>query len=134
MELIDYNINHLEKGEVPMAILSMPEIVKNYDEEIYSTTIELHYLNDKQEDIVKQLSELNSKLLLFLNNIRQINIDLINADYILESERNRRINVNEEKSSDKLIVTNDGTWNLFDSGNKIFDRLNEVDRDRKSVV
>jgi len=116
------NKEHLDKGEVPLAVLSMPNIVENNEEEKFSTSVELHYLKEKEEDIKKQLQQLNTKLLLFLNHIRVIRVDYV------DENRTTEIKVNEEASNDELVVTNDGAWNIKDTGDIYFDKTQENDR------
>ncbi|MFA8451903.1 MAG: sacsin N-terminal ATP-binding-like domain-containing protein, partial [Bacteroidales bacterium] len=120
--LIKDNREHLENGEVPIAVLSMPVIEENIERERYSTTVELHYLKEKEEDIKLQLEKLNTKLLLFLNHIRNIKVE-----YVVENKFHE-IRINEEQSTDTKIVTNNGSWNYKDSGDIYFDKIEDNER------
>lgn len=71
---------------VPIAILTMPEIeeipVQDY------TEITLNYNQDREESIVKDLNQFKPKSLLFLHNIKSINIQ-INEEPIRKYEKSK---------------------------------------------
>ncbi|CCK76627.1 conserved hypothetical protein [Oleispira antarctica RB-8] len=119
--LIHKDKDKLSRDEVPMAVLSMPKIEEDPDHE-YTTTITIEYNKTVEGDIKEQLSALNTKLLVFLNHIRTINIHY-------ESEgRIETIQTLSDESDLNHIVTNDGTWNIASSGHVLFDEQENDDR------
>ncbi|WP_162340159.1 sacsin N-terminal ATP-binding-like domain-containing protein [Cyclobacterium salsum] len=121
-ELRKDNADYIEGNEVPLAVLSMPEVRSAEDQSSYSTVIEIKYKESKEEDIKKQLNELNTKLLLFLNFIKKLTISYTDEGL------NRILEVNREVSNPEFVFTNDGAWHLADSGDQRYETEGENEK------
>jgi len=121
-ELTQINKEHLDKDEVPLAVLSMPKVEEHKPDDSFATTVELHYQKSKESDIIEQLKRLNTKLLLFLNHIKHIEIHYENENIKEE------IFIDESLSEPGKVVTNKGTWFTKDSGDIYFDSIENNDR------
>jgi hypothetical protein len=73
----------LSQGQIPMAILSIPEIneLKEYNSE-WLTIIKIYYKEGQEISIEKQLKEFSPEVLLFLKNIKSIAVEGISEPVI----------------------------------------------------
>ena len=111
----------LQAGEVPFAVLAMPQVYTNNDENLWTTVIEVEYKNDIriENSIKKQLEEIKPETLLFLNNINVITITGAGKhDKTLKLDK---FVINDEQ----YMQVGDARWQLFDSGELMISKAPE---------
>jgi len=113
------NEKKLKKGEIPFAILAIPDYFKNYENQEFETIIELKFKKSAEKDLREQLKAITPEILLFLKHTESIQI-------IGDEKFDKIISLNQprEKSQD-VIAINDKTWNLFNSGELIFPEIKD---------
>ncbi|MFZ4522752.1 MAG: sacsin N-terminal ATP-binding-like domain-containing protein [Bacteroidales bacterium] len=108
-KLID-NEENLGEGEVPFAILSIPDFYENKEEQEWETIIEVKYNKQSEPYILKQIELITPEVLLFLNHITKIEINgTTNYDNVFIKER-------YVKGEDVFLSVNGIEWQLLDSG------------------
>lgn len=106
------NDETLEKGEVPFAVLAIPDVKKVEVEGKWITTIKLHYKKDEENSILTQLGTIQEETLLFLKHTNNITI--------LKNGEAPRVYEKSFPSEDKIQV-NEKIWNIFNSGERAYD-------------
>jgi hypothetical protein len=104
------NEKDLPKGDLPIAVLAIPDFKENTEPQNWETIVELKYKKSEEEKILEQLKTITSEVLLFLNHTTSIQIvgaGEFDNELVLTPSRNL---------VEKTITVNDNTWNLFDSG------------------
>lgn len=113
------NEKDLSQGEIPFAILAIPEFTRNTIEQEFTTIIELNYKEKEEQHILKQLETITPEVLLFLNHTCEIEIfgaGLLDKKFVLTKDRSNGL--------DKFTVNN-LTWNIYSSGEKELPYKNE---------
>ncbi|KGO88993.1 DUF3883 domain-containing protein [Flavobacterium suncheonense] len=108
-QIID-NEKDLSNGDVPFAVLAIPDFKENTEVQDWETIIELKYKKSEENKILEQLEKITPEVLLFLNHTIYIKISgagNIDKELILSPSRDK---------IEKIITVNNTTWNLFDSG------------------
>jgi hypothetical protein len=106
------NEKDLPNGDVPFAVLSIPDFKENTVPQDWETIVELKYKKDEEGKILEQLKTITPEVLLFLNHTTSIQIagaGVIDNELVLTPSRDL---------VEKTIMVNENTWNLFDSGEK----------------
>jgi hypothetical protein len=101
----------LNEGGIPFPVLGIPEVTL-YDNANWATTIELEYKKDYEDKISNQIDELKEEIILFLNNIRSLQI-------IIDGELKKEIICKKHPKNHKeysLMEIGSKKWNVFDSG------------------
>ena len=104
------NEKDLPNGEIPFAILAIPDFKENTGSQDWETIIELKYKKEFENNILEQLEAIKPEVLLFLNHTKEIKIsgtELLDKELILTK------NIIGGKTT---LTVNDKTWNLYDSG------------------
>lgn len=101
---------------IPLPFLAIPEIT-DYSDGNFITTIEIKYRNKEQifNDIIKQVKELKSEVLLFLNNINHIHFEGFDNDV-------EDIKTNETKKVEKPIRIANKEW-------RVYEKIGELDKE-----
>ncbi len=105
---LDCDLN--EEG-IPFPVLGIPEVTL-HDNANWATTIELEYKKDYEDKISNQIDELKEEIILFLNNIRSLQI-------IIDGELHKEIICKKHPKNHKeysLMEIGSKKWNVFDSG------------------
>ncbi|OJA03643.1 sacsin N-terminal ATP-binding-like domain-containing protein, partial [Bathymodiolus thermophilus thioautotrophic gill symbiont] len=84
----------LADGEIPMAVLAIPEIQEMCNKD-WTTTINIQYKDNDLEDIRNQIKTIKAEVLLFLKHLQSIEIDTDNEKTIIK------------KPVDEWIIKND---------------------------
>lgn len=103
------NEKDLPKGDVPFAVLAIPDFKKNTEFQDWETIVELKYKKEEVGKILEQLKTITPEVLLFLNHTTSIKISgagEIDKELVLTPSRDE---------IEKTLTVNDITWNLFDS-------------------
>lgn len=103
---------NLEEGEIPFAVLAVPDVKKVEVEGKWITTIKLHYKKEEENSILMQLGTIQEETLLFLKHTENITI--------LKNGEAPRVYEKSFPSEDKIQV-NDKIWNIFNSGECTYD-------------
>lgn len=104
------NEKDLPKGDLPIAVLAIPDFKENTEPQNWETIVELKYKKSEEEKILEQLKTITPEVLLFLNHTTSIQIagaGEIDNELVLTPSRNL---------VEKTLTVNYSTWNLFDSG------------------
>lgn len=104
------NEKDLPQGDLPIAVLAIPDFKENTAPQNWETIVELKYKKSEEEKILEQLKTISSEVLLFLNYTTSIQISGagdIDKELVLTPSRDQ---------VQKTLTVNDKTWNLFDSG------------------
>ena len=111
-EKIITNEKDLAVGEIPFAILAIPDFKMNTENQDFITIVELNYKESEERSILEQLKTITPEVLLFLNHIHEIEI-------IGASELDKKLTLTEDpvKGTERVSV-NEFTWNIFNSGEK----------------
>lgn len=119
-EEIIRNEKDLPEGEIPFAILAIPDFKKNTKNQDFITIVELNYKESEERSILEQLETITPEVLLFLNHIHEIEI-------IGAGELDKKLILTEDpvKGKDRVSV-NEFTWNIYNSGEKKLPNKNEA--------
>ena len=98
---------------VPFPILAIPTIEVNREKNDWTTSIEISYRKEFENDIAKQLSEIKEEILLFLNNVQKITI-LQNGNTAIEL-----ISYKEETEGLETVSIQDKKWHVFSMENEL---------------
>lgn len=98
---------------VPFPILAIPAIEVNLEKNDWTTSIEISYRNEFENDIAKQLSEIKEEILLFLNNVQKITI-LQNGNTAIEL-----ISQKEDTEGIETVSIQDKKWHVFSMENEL---------------
>ncbi|WP_367769064.1 DUF3883 domain-containing protein [Flavobacterium sp. WC2421] len=104
------NEKDLPIGDVPFAVLAIPDFKENIETQVWETIVELKYKKDEEGKILEQLKTITPEVLLFLNHTTNIQIagaGSIDKELVLTPSRDK---------VDRTLTVNYITWNLFDSG------------------
>jgi hypothetical protein len=101
---------NLSEQTVPFPILAIPAISENGTSSNWTTSIEITYRQEFEEDIEKQLDEIREEILLFLNNIQQITIQKDTETLELSS-------VKQAIENFELVSIKDKKWKVFSREN-----------------
>lgn len=107
------NEKDLPHGDLPIAILAIPDFKENNVLQDWETIIELTYKKEEQQRIIEQLQTINAEVLLFLNHTSQITV--LATDGTIDKNLVRSKNNTFGKET---LTINNKTWNIFDSGEK----------------
>lgn len=104
---------------VPFAVLAIPEVypTEHKDSE-WQTTIKLNYKHGAEQDILAQLAALKPEVLLFLNHIKKIKYSVNGNETLIEKKY-------PHANDPAVVVINDHTWNIKDSGERKADQLED---------
>ena len=111
----------LQPGEVPFAVLAIPHVETNTNENEWTTVIEVEYRDDVkiEDNIKKQLKEIEPEILLFLNNTREITIaGSAKFDKTLKLEK-------PVINGEQYLHVGDVQWQMFDSGEQLLDEAKQ---------
>lgn len=75
---------NLSENEIPMAILAIPEIEQDNNDD-WTTTVTIKYKENFLDDIKNQIETIKPEVLLFLNHLQSIEIDIDKAKTILKN-------------------------------------------------
>ncbi len=104
------NEKDLPKGEIPFAILAIPDFTKKNETQEWQTIIKLAYKKVAEKDILEQLKAITPEVLLFLNHT--IQIEIAGA-----KELDKILVLSKEVTNGKTSLSVNGfKWNVFDSG------------------
>lgn len=119
-EKIINNEKDLAEGEIPFAILAIPDFKKNTILQDFVTIIELNYKESEEFNILEQLDTISPQVLLFLNHTREIEV-------LVNNELDRKLVLTEDpiKGNERVSV-NEFTWNIYNSGEKNLPNKNEA--------
>jgi hypothetical protein len=106
------NDKNLEKGEIPFAILAIPDAEEVSELDRWATSIKLHYKANEEESILTQLDAIQEETLLFLNFTENITI--------FKNKEEPRVFTKSRPSGNKIQVNNK-IWNIYSSGECIYD-------------
>jgi hypothetical protein len=98
---------NLEKGEIPFAILAIPDYFDNNHPSKWETEIKLQYKKEEEANILEQLSTIRGEILLFLKHTQEIEI---------EGAGTLNKKLEREKLNESKIAVNDTVWFIYDSG------------------
>ncbi len=98
---------------VPFPILAIPTIKVNSQKNDWTTSIEISYREEFENDIAKQLSEIKEEILLFLNNVQKITI-LQNGNAAIEL-----ISHKKETEVFETVSIQDKKWHVFSLENEL---------------
>ena len=104
---------NLEKGEIPFAILAIPDCFNNKHPASWETEIKLQYKKKEENNILEQLAAIQGETLLFLNHIREIKIEGAGA---LDKKLIRK------QLNDSEITVNDTSWFIYNSEELKFEK------------
>lgn len=107
---------------VPVPILSVPVVEQVTSKYSNQVTFEIAYEDDKEQDIINRINDLNENILLFLNHLKKIsiNVDGRQTEYLSH--------VSEENGYKKYTI-NDKVFKVYTREGSIPDDLVEKDRD-----
>lgn len=103
----------LKNDEIPVSILSCPDIGPTESEDGFATTIEIEYRKQELENIVSQLKNLNDEILLFLHHIKTIKFLGIEKDELRCSKRNIQTDSDIFSPSEEVFLK-DQKWLIFE--------------------
>ncbi|MFH6951431.1 DUF3883 domain-containing protein [Flavobacterium sp. FlaQc-51] len=103
----------LPKGDLPIAILAIPDFKENNIMQDWETIIELTYKKEEEPIIIEQFQTINEEVLLFLNHTSQITISTTD-DPINKHLVRTKSNIYGKET----LTINKKTWNIFDSGER----------------
>jgi len=109
LEIIN-NEKDLLEGEIPFAILAIPDYKENSEHQDFVTIIELNYKENEEQNILKQLDAITPEVLIFLNHTTEI--EIVGADYL---NRKLVLSLDPVKGKERVSV-NEFTWNIYSSG------------------
>ncbi|MBK7039972.1 MAG: hypothetical protein IPH46_05750 [Bacteroidetes bacterium] len=97
----------MPKGDLPIAVLAIPDFIENTDLQEWETIVELKYKKSEELKILEQLKAITPEVLLFLNHTSSIRIagaDDIDIELVLKPSRDLDL---------KTLTVNNLTWNLL---------------------
>jgi len=104
------NEKELQKGEVPFAILAIPDFKENMGHQDWETIIELKYTKKSELAILEQIQSVTPEVLLFLNHTKEIEIlGTAGLDKKLILEKH-------DEGEDHFLSVNHNKWQIDDSG------------------
>lgn len=106
------NDENLEEGEIPFAVLAIPEINEVVKKNKWTTTIKLHYKSSEEKSILKQLDGIKEETLLFLKYTKNITI--------LKNNKEPKV-YSKSRPGDNKIQINHKIWNIYNSGECVYD-------------
>lgn len=109
------------KTTIPFPFLAIPEI-KNYSNGDYTTTIEIQYKNKDWilKDIISQVKELKSEVLLFLNNIKSIHFEGFQDDI-------QDIIIDGKKEIGELTTISNKQWIVYEKSGELDSKYQDED-------
>lgn len=116
--IIKQNNKYVSNGEVPFAILALPEYKAGIQNQEWETIIELKYHEKYEAEIIEQLETISPRTLLFLNHTNQIEISGTDK---LDKTIERHF-LNDEKTE---IQINNRQWHIYDSGELLYPDSND---------
>jgi hypothetical protein len=111
----------------PIPYFTVPEIKRASGETSYSTSICISYVDEIEDDILTQLKQMHSELLLFLNNIQKVIVKIDTEQNTISVSRKPQSKTKENSFGPSGVIS-DGiqTWTIFsESGEFDF----KIDRD-----
>jgi len=106
------NEKDLPHGEIPFAILAIPDYSQNKNNQNFITVIELNYKETEERQILEQIEAITPEVLLFLNHIHEI--EIIGAGNL-----DKKIILTEDSITAKeRVKVNELSWNIYNSGEK----------------
>lgn len=119
-EKIINNEKDLAEGEIPFAILAIPDFKKNTNNQDFVTVIELNYKKNEESNILEQLDTISPQVLLFLNHTKEIKV-------LVNNELDRDLVLKEDLvNGNERVSVNEFTWNIYNSGEKTLPNRNEA--------
>lgn len=117
----------LSDDEIPVALLSMPEIqlAASHD---YATTVKIKYREDEQDKILEQINLISSDILLFLNHLEEILIITDNREVVF-----KKVILNTYVSNGITVTTqsiNDVVWKVYGVEKKIEKDIIKSNKDK----
>ncbi|MDN3605855.1 sacsin N-terminal ATP-binding-like domain-containing protein [Kaistella yonginensis] len=117
----------LSDDEIPVALLSMPEIqlAASHD---YATTVKIKYREDEQDKILEQINLISSDILLFLNHLEEILIIIDNREVVF-----KKAILNTDVTNGITVTTqsiNDVVWKVYGVEKKIDKDIVKSDKDK----
>ncbi|QXP65744.1 DUF3883 domain-containing protein [Polaribacter sp. AHE13PA] len=103
---------NLEEGEIPFAVLAIPDIDEVTEKDGWITTVKLHYKTNEEKSILKQLDAIQEETLLFLKYTKNITI--------LKNKEEPKV-FNKSRPSENKIQVNHKIWNIYNSGECKYD-------------
>jgi hypothetical protein len=103
---------NLVQGEIPFAVLAIPDLEGVIDKDNWTTTVKLHYKDNEEKSILKQLDAIQEEILLFLKYTKKI--------IILKNKEEPKV-FNKSRPSENKIQVNNKTWNIYSSGECVYD-------------
>ncbi|MCS3799091.1 DUF3883 domain-containing protein [Niastella sp. OAS944] len=114
----------LTQQTIPLPILAVPSIEEIELTNEWTTSIEIKYYKDFEEDIHSQLKELKEEILLFLNNIQSINIQENEGSIVLGSQK-------ELTADYEIIQIKEKKWRVFSLSNVLPDIYQDKSKEEK---
>jgi len=107
----------------PLPFLAIPTIKESTNNSDFTTSIEIKYRHQFFEDILKQVKDLKEEVLLFLNNIKKIEIQ--GFDEINDIE------IIGEKSIEKPITIGNRKWTVFEKSGLLEEKYQDKTNTQK---
>ncbi len=120
---------NLTEQTIPFPVLAIPIIQESGSSRKWTTTIEITYQKEFENDIEKQLAELREEILLFLNNIIKITIQK-------DSDRLELQSLKEFSGECELVTIKDKKWKVFSRDNllpKEYQDRNKIEQQSYNV-
>jgi hypothetical protein len=100
----------LLENEIPIATLAFPELLKDKEAE-YITSVILQFKEGQLEPILEQLEKISEETLLFLPNIKKIEV-------VQDGETVKKLH--KKVDTEQLITVNDKTWNVYRKKDQVY--------------
>ena len=91
---------------IPFPVLAIPELIEFKRQDDWQTVIEIHYIDDVEDKIQEIFDQISEELLLFLNNIEQIELVVDKDITTFKSTKTPKIDWTEVRINDKV-------WRVF---------------------
>lgn len=116
---------NLTQQAIPFPVLGIPTIQEETKDSEWTTSIEISYRKEFEEDIEKQLSEIREEILLFLNNIQNISIQ--------NGKTNVEISSTKETNEDcDILNIQKNKWRVFTLENELPAEYQDRTKNEKS--
>lgn len=99
------------KGEIPFAVLAIPDFQDPSNTDSWETVFELSYKKEVEDSILKQLDDIKGEVLLFLRHLKRIEVI---------RDGNPPQSFEKEDRLDEVFINNDTQWSIFTSEQEFF--------------
>ena len=116
----------LKSHEIPIPLLSIPEIEQLENNSEFTTSIHITYKNEFFDDIEKQVKQLRPEILLFLHSIKEIIFRGFNGRPDIKCSK-QSLNDYDGFGPSELISINEDKWHVFTTEGE----LNDIEKNEE---